>query len=212
MKVLLTGFEPFGKSPVNPSQKLIEALPDNILHDVHLMKAVLPVDHRKAPEILLELRNLHHPDAVILFGLASGRSKIAIERIAINLLDFQIPDNSGTTLVDQPVIENAPAAYFSTLPIRELVSSLTNNGIPAELSLSAGTYLCNQVFFTLMHDIAHHPPTIPAGFIHLPALPEQAAQSDNPIASMSLDQIIKAAYILIAPLERSMESTSYLAN
>jgi pyroglutamyl-peptidase len=209
MKILLTGFEPFGKSTVNPSQKLMEALPDKTLNNVKLLKAVLPVDHQDAPEILLELRSLHHPDAVLLFGLASGRSKIAIERIAVNLLDFQIPDNTGTTLMDQPVIKNAPAAYFSTLPIRAMLSSLKNNGIPAELSLSAGTYLCNQVFFTLMHDIAHHPPAIPAGFIHLPALPEQAAESEKSVASMSLDQIIKAANNLITQLEHSMESASY---
>lgn len=200
MKILLTGFTPFGNSPLNPSQQLIETLPDIGNNGETLIKAILPVDHIQAQKLLLARLHQTQPDAVLMFGLASGRPKICLERIAINLQDYRIPDNAGVTITDEPIVAGGPAAYFSTLPVRAMLSALQAEGIPVRLSLSAGAYLCNQVFYTLMHEIAQKRLPSRAGFIHLPALPAQAAESNKDIPSMSLDQEIQAAHILIRQL------------
>lgn len=199
MKILLTGFEPFGENTINPSQLLVESLPAQY-QDISLVKSVLPVDHQQAPWVLKNLLQEHQPDAVLSFGLASGRVKIAIERLAVNLMDFSIADNSDAMVQNQPVIEQGPAAYFSTLPIYPMLAALNQAGIPAEFSLSAGAYLCNQVFYFLLHQIATQNLKARAGFVHLPALPEQTARSKKPIPSMSLELISKAAYLMITEL------------
>ena len=200
MKILLTGFTPFGRNPLNPSQKLIEALPEIGKHGETLIKAILPVDQVQALKTLLAHLHQSTPDAVLMFGLASGRPKICLERVAINLQDFRIPDNAGVTIVDEPIVVDGPAAYFTTLPVRKMLSALQAEGIPSTLSLSAGAYLCNQIFYTLMHEITQKQLTIKAGFIHLPALPAQAAKSEKDLPSLSLDQEIQAAHILMAQL------------
>lgn len=197
MKILLTGFEPFGEHRLNPSQLLVDALPDQILGR-SIYKGILPVHHQLGPQKLLELILQLQPDAVLSFGLAAGRAKISLERVALNLIDDATPDNAGVTIENQSIITDAPAAYFSTLPLYAMLSALITAGIPAELSLSAGTYLCNQVFYTLMHTVATHNLGIQAGFVHLPALPEQASTSQKPMPSLSLDICIKAAQILIS--------------
>ena len=199
MKILLTGFEPFGGYPINPSQLLIQALPDQYL-GMRLVKHVLPVHHQQGPQNILELLRSHQPDAVIAFGLASGRAQISLERVALNLLDFSIADNAGVIVENQPIVPGGPTAYFSTLPLPAMQAALTSDGISSELSLSAGAYLCNQVFYTLMHEIASQDLSTQAGFVHLPDLPEQAAQSSKPIPSMSLEVLIQAAHILVGQL------------
>ena len=125
---------------------------------------------------LLKALEETHPAAVVCLGEATRRPVISIERVAVNLLDFRIPDNAGAQTIDQSVVENAPAAYFSTLPARALLNALHMAGLPAEFSLTAGSYLCNQIFYTLMHALATRTIKIPGGFIHLPALPEQTAK------------------------------------
>ena len=200
MKILLTGFTPFGDSLLNPSQLLIESLPEVGHNGETLLKAILPVDQVRAPKILLDHLHQSQPDAILMFGLASGRAKICLERVAINLKDFRIPDNAGVTVSDEPIISGGPAAYFSTLPIRRMLNALQAEAIPASISLSAGAYLCNQVFYTLMHEITQNQIATMAGFIHLPALPAQAAESDKNLPSMSLDLEIQAVQILIAQL------------
>lgn len=203
MKILLTGFEPFGESTLNPSQKLIESLPEKLFDDVQLIRAILPVDQNLGPKKLLAQIHQHQPDAVLSFGLSSGRSKISLERVALNLMDFRIPDNSGKKVSDKTVVEDGPAAYFTTLPVREMLEALQSSGIPAELSLTAGAYLCNQVFYLMMHEINQKQLPIRAGFIHLPALPEQAAHSARSLPSLCLDQAIKAAEILVTILQQT---------
>lgn len=196
MKLLITGFEPFGEHHINPSQLLIEALPDAHL-GITLAKAILPVHAELAPAQMVNLLETHQPEGVIAFGLAAGRAKVSLERVALNWLDFSIPDNAGETIQHKRICEDGPAAYFSTLPLDQMLTALYSAGIPAEVSLSAGAYLCNQVFYTLMHTLAHHKREIPAGFVHLPALPEQAANSKQPIPSMGLEMILTAAHLLI---------------
>jgi len=197
MKILLSGFEIFGDHPVNPSQELLQRLPKKMEPNIKLEKITLPVDHQSAPRIIIKEIHERKPDAVIAFGLAAGRAKISLERVAVNLMDFRIQDNAGAVISDKPVIPEGPAAYFTTLPIRVMHLALRDAGIPVEISLSAGSYLCNQVFYTIMHEIAANFQEIPAGFVHLPSLPESAAKSQKTIPSMEMTLILKTAKILV---------------
>lgn len=200
MKVLITGFEPFGNSSINPSQILVENAEDHFPGGIELVKAILPVEKSAGPQALVDALLRHQPDAVICFGLAEGRSAISLERIAVNLMDYRMPDNAGETVQNQPVFPNGPAAYFSTLPLLAMHGALQAQNIPVVLSLTAGSYLCNQIFYTLMHHLATHGQSIPAGFIHLPACPEQAAHFQKPIPTMSLAMIRAALPILLAAM------------
>lgn len=204
MKMLITGFEPFGGSAVNPSQKVIDALPDGVT-GIKIIPVLLPVDRDRGPAGLLAALASQQPDAVICLGEAAGRYAISIERVAINLLDFRIPDNSGHQVVDEQVVPGGPPAYFVTLPVRHIQESIQKQGIPVELSLSAGAYLCNQVLYQLLHHLSITGVNIPAGFIHLPALPEQSAARPQPIPSMSLEMslhaVMTAVNVIANPLD-----------
>ena len=197
MKILLTGFEPFDNSPINPSEKIVHVLANESISGMQIDTAVLPVDLGHGPTALLNAVKVSEPEAVICLGQASRRAVISIERVAVNLLDFRIPDNAGNQVEDQRIELNGPAAYFTTLPVRKIYDTLKAKGIPAELSLSAGTYLCNQVLYTLLHFLAKHNLKVPAGFIHLPALPEQAAQMKGSIPSMSLDTMVQGIRVAV---------------
>lgn len=194
-KLLVTGFEPFGGSTVNPSEKVIRALDSDLSEKYKVYTCLLPVDRERGPKILLASVDSLRPDAVLCFGEAAGRSVISIERVAINLLDYRIPDNAGVQVVDEPVVPGGPAAYFASIPVREILTSLREAGIPSELSLSAGAFLCNQVFYRLLHHLSINSLRIPAGFIHLPALPEQAAAKGLSTPSMSLETLLSAVKI-----------------
>ena len=197
MKILLTGFEPFDNSRINPSKQIIQALVNEAIPGVQLDTAVLPVHLERGPEALLQAVEATQAEVIICLGQASRRAVISIERIAVNLLDFRIPDNAGNQVKDQLIISDGPAAYFTTLPVREIFDTLKEKGIPAELSLSAGTFLCNQVIYTLLHYLRSQEMESTAGFIHLPALPEQAAQMKGSIPSMSLENMIRGILIAI---------------
>jgi pyroglutamyl-peptidase len=191
MKILLTGFEPFDKSPINPSEQVVQALAAETIPGVKLETAILPVDYASGPDVLLQACDTSQPDAVLCLGQASGRKVISIERVAVNLLDFRIPDNAGNQINDQPVVADGKAAYFITLPVREIFETLKTNSIPVELSLSAGAYLCNQVIYSLLHHLHSQGSQAMAGFIHLPDLPEQSAARSRPTPSMSLETMIQ---------------------
>ncbi len=202
MRILLTGFEPFGESSINPSERLVNHLADMSIPGIELTTVILPVDTLRAPAALLDAVAAAKPEAVVCLGEAARRARVSIERVAVNLLDFAIPDNSGAKRQDQPVIPGGPDAYFATLPVRRLHAALLAADIPAELSLSAGAYLCNQVMYTLLHHLresgqAH----VPAGFIHLPLLPAQAAIfTGPPAASMALETTARALEIVLREL------------
>lgn len=198
MKILVTGFEPFNKSSINPSAKIVEKLPKMKLPGVDLITGILPVDYQKAPGLLQILIEGHHPQAVICLGEANGRSVVSLERVGLNLMDFRIPDNNGIQVDDTPVIAGAPSAYFSTLPLRKIYNAIKEAGIPVELSLSAGSYLCNQVLFSLLHLASvNYPFLLFGGFIHVPSLPEQVIENDRNIPSMSLETSFKAVQIAV---------------
>jgi len=200
MKLLLTGFEPFGGSAVNPSEQAVHTLAADPPAGIELSTAILPVDRIAGPEALLKAVAENEPDVVICLGEATGRAVISIERLAVNLLDFRIPDNKGEQVVDQPIRADGPAAYFATLPVRKLQEALTAAGTPCELSLTAGAYLCNQVMYTLLDYAARERPGILGGFIHLPCLPQQASARAEKPPSMGLETILCALRTAISAL------------
>lgn len=187
MKILLTGFEPFNQSTINPSDQVVRALAHEKIDGIELCSAILPVDRVRGPQTLIDMFQSTRPDAVLCLGEASRRMAISIERVAVNLLDFRIADNAGEKVMDEPIVRDAPAAYFATLPVRAMYDSIRAAGVPCELSLSAGTFLCNQVMYTILHYLAQNRLKTPAGFVHLPRLPEQVAASDALGPSMGLE-------------------------
>jgi pyroglutamyl-peptidase len=171
---LLLGFEPFDGDDINPSQRIVEALGGEIIAGHAIVARTLPTQFARAAEALPELIDEHAPSLVLALGQAGGRAGMSIERVAINLIDARIPDNAGDQPVDVPVIDGAPNAYFSTLPIKAMLRVLHEERIPASISNTAGTFVCNQVFYALAHLIATRHPMLRGGFIHVPYLPEQA--------------------------------------
>ncbi|MFA4646012.1 pyroglutamyl-peptidase I [Pyrococcus kukulkanii] len=194
MKVLVTGFEPFGNEKINPSWEAVKLLPDEI-EGATVVKKLLPVTFNGVRRILPELILKEKPDVVISTGLAGGRPTITVERVAINIMDSTMPDNEGYKPEDEPIFDDAPTAYFSTLPIKKIVRALRENGIPALVSNTAGTYVCNTAMFTALHTIAKHKLNAKAGFIHVPYSHEQAL--DKPRPSMALETIARAIEIAI---------------
>lgn len=186
MKLLLTGFEPFAGSDVNPSAEIVARLARDGVAGVALATAVLPVDRYLGPATLIAAVQEAQPQAVLCLGLAGRDPFMAIERLAINLLDFRIADNSGQQFVDEPIVADGPAAYFTTLPVRAMRQAAVAAGVPTELSLSAGAFLCNQVTYELLHYLAKQRLAIPAGFVHVPFLPEQVAAQNMGRPSLSL--------------------------
>jgi pyroglutamyl-peptidase len=193
LRILLTGFEPFNNSSINPSQEVVRRLASYPCEGIELHTAILPVEHRRGPQELLHALEASQPEAVVCLGEA-GRACLSIERVAVNLIDDHIPDNAGEQWVDRPVVEGAPAAYFVTLPVKRMLKAVLDCGAPAELSMSAGSFLCNQVAYTLLHHLyTTGRPEVPAGFIHLPRLPEQVASTQlarpetGALPSMSLE-------------------------
>jgi len=205
MKLLLTGFEPFGGSRINPSEQIVRALERENLGAIKLATAILPVDRVHGPAALVRAYQEHQPDAVLCLGEASRRMAISIERVAINLMDYRIADNAGNQIVDEPIVRDAPAAYFVTLPVRAMLNAVRACGVPAELSLSAGTFLCNQITFALLHYLAQNNLQTPAGFVHLPALPEQVIDKQPLIPSMSLETMLKGIRAIINSLDADIK-------
>lgn len=196
MNILLTGFEPFGGEAINPSWEIARALQGQVIAGAVVQARCLPTAFGAAPVALARALAEVKPGLAIGLGLASGRPEISIERVAVNLIDARIADNAGDRPQDIPVREGAPAAYFSTLPIKAMRNGLRAAGHPAGLSLTAGAFVCNQVFFELQHQLAGQ--AVPSGFIHVPALPEQAARSQPTVASMSLAAQVDAIRLAIA--------------
>ena len=172
--VLLTGFQPFGGEQVNPSWQAISALQGARIAGHRVVARELPVAFGTSLKALRAALKETQPSLVICVGQAGGRAQLSLERVAINVDDARIPDNAGAQPVDLPVVDGGPAAYFSTLPIKAMRAALRTAGFPAEVSQTAGTYLCNHVFYGLMHAVRARR-GLRAGFIHIPYSPAQAA-------------------------------------
>lgn len=195
MKVLITGFEPFGNEKVNPSWLAVKGLPDK-LYGAEIIKVQLPVVFYEANKQLGEMIRRQTPDIIIGVGQAGGRSAIAIERVAINCDDARIPDNNGNQPIDLDVVPGGPSAYFSSLPIKAISHKIRAFGIPCSVSNSAGTYVCNHLMYGICHIIATEYPAARGGFIHVPYIPEQVVENPSQ-PSMSLECIIKAIEVAI---------------
>ena len=189
--MLLTGFDPFAGDTSNPSGDAVELVASRWTGPATLVTAVLPVTFGGAAAQLGDLIRDHSPDLVVAVGLAGGRRTISIERVAVNLVDARIPDNAGAQPIDEPSLAGAPDARFSTLPVKAIVRALTDAGIPAELSHSAGTFVCNHVFF---HALAHTSRGARAGFIHVPWDAEHAPAG---APSLPLSDIAEALDIAV---------------
>ncbi|HYD77609.1 pyroglutamyl-peptidase I [Ramlibacter sp.] len=178
-RVLVTGFDPFGGAEVNPSWAAVQALDGMELEGHRVVAARLPTRFDRCLGELDRLISAHRPALVLCTGQAGGRAAISLERVAINVNDARIPDNAGDQPVDTPVVAGGPAAYFGTLPIKAMLAALLAGGIRAEVSQTAGTFVCNHVFYGLMHRLATDPACagVRGGFVHVPWLPEQGHPS-----------------------------------
>lgn len=188
IRILLTGFEPFDKDSVNPSWEVARALDGEVIAGGTVHAVQMPCVFGDAIHALDQALTELQPTLVICLGFAGGRSEITPERVAINIDDARIPDNAGKQPVDEAVIANAPAAYFSTLPIKAMVRNLREAGVPASVSNTAGTFVCNHIFYALMHRLSRRgAPGMRGGFIHTPVVPGQLASQPG----MALDLQIK---------------------
>ena len=184
-QLLITGFDPFGGASVNPAREAVMALPD-VVGDYALTKLEIPTVFGLAAETVLQVAEILCPDVILCVGQAGGRAAITPEVVAINLREASIPDNAGNQPKNMPVVENAPAAYFSTLPVRAMTEGVKAVGIPCSLSYSAGVFVCNDLLYTLLH---HYDGTdTRVGFVHIPYLPEQAGEG---VASLPLEDAVR---------------------
>lgn len=195
MKVLITGFDPFGGEKINPAWEAVKALPDNI-DGIEVVKLQIPTVFKKSAKKLFENIDSVKPDVVICVGQAGGRYEFSVERVAINIDDGRIPDNDGYQPVDSPVFEDGENAYFSTLPIKAIVEEVKKVGIPSAVSNTAGTYVCNHIMYSLLYYLNKNNLNIKGGFIHVPFIPEQVVEKKN-TPYMELTRITKALEIAI---------------
>ena len=190
-KLLITGFDPFGGADRNPAREAVMTLP-SVIGDYEIIPLEIPTIFGKAAETVLQAAQELCPDAILCIGQAAGRATITPEVVGINLRNASIPDNAGNQPQHTPVVEGAPAAYFSTLPVREMVAAIQGAGLPSSLSYSAGVFVCNDLLYTLLHH--YNGTSTRVGFIHIPCLPEQAKEG---CPSLPLDDTVRGLTVAI---------------
>lgn len=203
MKVLISGFDPFGGETINPAYEAVLQLP-NEMNGIDIIKLELPTVFHQSIELLKNAIALHQPDVVICVGQAGGRDKISLERVAINIDDARIKDNAGNQPIDDCIVEGGPNAYFSSLPLKKMYQILDAHDIPVEISNTAGTFVCNHLMYGLLHHIQDRP--IKGGFIHVPFIPEQVKAHDNK-PSMALMTLVKGLSLAIQSLNQPSDET-----
>ena len=192
MRILLTGFEPFGNATTNPSGEIVKQISME-----NVFTAILPVAYTKSAEHLLALIAEHNPDVVICLGQAEGRTQITPEKVAINLDEARLADNEGVLRSDVKILEGGPDAYFSTLPVKDIVEAIKAKGVPAVVSLSAGAFLCNHVFYIAQNKFAGT--HVRSGFVHVPLMDSQAPEFPG-LPTMPLDQMVTAVRAMLEVL------------
>lgn len=200
MKVLITGFDPFGGESINPAWEAVKAMKDNI-DGIEVIKLQIPTVFKKSAEKLFVGIEEHKPDAVICIGQAGGRYDMSVERVAINMDDGRIPDNEGYQPIDTPVYEDGENAYFATLPIKGIVEEIKLAKIPASVSNTAGTYVCNHIMYSLLYYISKNNLNIKGGFIHVPYITEQVVDKKN-MPYMEVTTITKALECAVQALNK----------
>lgn len=201
MKILVTGFDPFGGETINPAIESVKKLPDEIA-GAKIVKLEIPTVCHKSLMVIDEAISEYNPDVVLSIGQAGGRPDITVERVGINVDDCRIPDNEGNQIIDEPVFPDGPTAYFVNIPIKAMVQKIQERNIPASVSNSAGTFVCNHVTYGVRHIIETKYPGKKSGFIHIPFLPQQVIEKRN-MPSMALDMIVEG---LIAAIEAIVET------
>ncbi len=186
MKILVTGFDAFGGESLNPASEIVRSLPDEI-NGAEIIRLTIPTVRYRSTEMIVEAIERTQPDAVLSLGQAGGRAKITVERIGINLDDQRIADNEGNQVVDEPIYEDGEDAYFATLPVRKIVEGINAAGIPAEISNTAGTFICNHVLYGVRYWVEKKGLNIRSGFIHVPFLPSQTIGKSADMPAMSLE-------------------------
>lgn len=189
MKILVTGFDPFGGEKINPAIETVKRLPDEIEGNKIIKLEINTVAFKSLKQIREAILR-EKPDVVLSVGQAGGRSDITVEKVGINLDDYRIADNEGNQYIDKPVFADGPAAYFATIPVKAIVENIKKNNIPASVSYTAGTFICNHVLYGVCHMVATEFNGIKSGFIHIPFLPEQVVEKRN-MPSMDIETLVK---------------------
>ena len=200
MKVLITGFDPFGGESINPAWEAVKAM-ENTIDGIEVIKLQIPTVFRKSAEKLFAGIDEHKPDVVICVGQAGGRYDMSVERVAINMDDGRIPDNEGYQPIDTPVYEDGENAYFATLPIKGIVEEIKSAKIPASVSNTAGTYVCNHIMYSLLYYISKNNLNIKGGFIHVPYITEQVVDKKS-MPYMEVSTITKALESAVKALNK----------
>ena len=198
MKILVTGFDPFGGEKVNPALEAVKSLPYEI-NGAELHWAVIPTVFYKSAEVLEAEIVRYQPDVVLCIGQAGGRASLTPERVAINQDDARIPDNQGNQPIDTPIRLDGQAAYFSTLPIKAMVQAIKEEGLPATVSNTAGTFVCNHLMYQALYLVDKKFPNMRAGFMHIPYMTEQVINKSN-TASMNLTDIVRGIQTAIGAI------------
>lgn len=201
MKILVTGFDPFGGESINPAIETVKRLPDMIA-GAKIIKQEIPTVCHKALQVIDEAIAKYDPDVVLSIGQAGGRSDITVERVGINIDDCRIPDNEGNQIIDEPIFPDGPDAYFVTVPIKSMVQRIMDRNIPASVSNTAGTFVCNHVTYGVSHLFATKYTGKRSGFIHIPYLPQQVIDKKN-MPSMSQEMMVEA---IVAAIEAIVET------
>lgn len=195
-KILVTGFQPFGGESMNPAWEAVRRLPDTI-GDATVTKVEIPVVFGRGPEAVERAVEEVEPDLVLCVGQAGGRAKITPEFVGINYADARIPDNDGCQPVAERIVDGGPDAYFATLPVKTMVQAMQEAGVPAEVSFTAGTYVCNDVMYSLLHTLATRHPGVRGGFLHVPYATEQATHLPASTPSMSVDDMARGIAVAL---------------
>ena len=203
-RVLVTGFTPFGGETTNPSWEIVKALPDSIA-GYGIEKLRVPTEFGKAIDVAGRAIDKWQPQLVLCFGQAGGRSRMSVERVAINVDDARIADNAGQQLIDQPIRSNAPAAYFCTVPVKAMVAGMVRAGVPSEVSNSAGTFVCNHLIYGVLHHIASNGYAMRAGFIHVPFMETQIVDRPNTPALSLATMVAGAKAAIIAAVRNKTD-------
>lgn len=199
MKILVTGFQPFGGESVNPAYEAVRRLPAQIA-GADIASAEIPVVYKKGPAAVEAAIDAEKPDMVLCVGQAGGRAQITPEFVGINYANFRIPDNEGFQPLATKLEEDGPDAYFATIPVQAMADAAQQAGIPAGVSYTAGTYCCNEVLYSLLYALDHRHPGVRGGFVHVPYLDSQAANLKAGTPSMSLERIIEGLTLMIAAM------------
>lgn len=203
MKILVTAFDPFGGEKVNPALEAVKKLPDTI-SGATIIKQELPTVFKRSICTLEKAIDDNNPDVVLSIGQAGGRYDITVEKVGINLQDARIPDNDNEQPIDEKIFEDGDTAYFATIPVKKIVDNMNEKGIPASISYTAGTYVCNNIMYAGLYFINKKNPQMRGGFIHVPFITEQAVGKKN-TPSMSLDNIVTALEIAVKTIVENDE-------